>query len=229
MILFTNGCSFTFGDELSNSKQESYPNLLSNNLGCDKFINYADNGSSNDKILRTTLDFLLNHETYDHLYVVIGWSGISRSEWYDDYNNQWQKITPTMIDSNPYATAHYKYLQSQLHDNLNFYHQVLFLQLFLQKNNINYFFFRIDDGNVKMKVKANSMEVTDGFDHRYIEDYKFKHIDMNKFPSYLNSQLSFKQYVLDNGGGIKPGGHPDENSHIIFANHLSKEIERLYK
>jgi len=100
---------------------------------------------------------------------------------------------------------------------------------YCEKNSIKYFFFRIDDGNVKMKVKANSMEVTDGFDHRYIEDYKFKHIDMNKFPSYLNSQVSFKQYVLDNGGGIKPGGHPDEISHSIFANYLSDEIKRLYK
>ena len=56
MILFTNGCSFTYGDELSNSKEQSFPKLLSNNLSCDKFLNYAGNGSSNDKILRTALD-----------------------------------------------------------------------------------------------------------------------------------------------------------------------------
>tara|TARA_A100001515_G_scaffold118056_1_gene100211 strand:+ start:1814 stop:2503 length:690 start_codon:yes stop_codon:yes gene_type:complete len=229
MMLFTNGCSFTYGGELPNPKQDSYPTILSNKLGCNQFVNYADNGSSNNKILRTTLDFLFNNKDNDDIYVVIGWSGISRTEWYDEHDLQWKKITPTMIDSDPYATAHYKYLQSRLQDNLDFYNQVLFLQLFLQKNNIKYFFFRIDNGNVKMKVRASSMEVTDGFDSRYIDQSRFNHIDLEKFPSYLNEQLSFKEYALVNNGGFKPGGHPDEKSHGIFADYLSKEIKKLYK
>ena len=56
--LYTNGCSFTWGDELSN-RELRYSRLLSDKLQ----VNLIDDsmcGSSNDRILRTTFDFIRN-------------------------------------------------------------------------------------------------------------------------------------------------------------------------
>ena len=88
MILYTNGCSFTWGDELSN-RDSRYASLLANKLNC-KLVDLSMNGSSNERILRTTFDYLQDPKTdLENLIVVIGWSGISRTE---IYNNGWSTI-----------------------------------------------------------------------------------------------------------------------------------------
>ena len=83
MILYTNGCSFTWGDELSN-RNSRYASLLSNKLNYE-LVDNSMCGSSNERILRTTFDYLQDPKTdLENLLVVIGWSGISRTELYND-------------------------------------------------------------------------------------------------------------------------------------------------
>lgn len=227
MFLFANGCSFTWGGEL-NDRKDAYPTLLSKKLNYE-LIDYSECGASNDKILRTSIDFLTDsigkgYKTSE-IKVVIGWSGISRREFYDEYSNNWQKITPTMTNTNPHATAHFKYLQSEKQDNIRFYHQVLLLQSFLKQNNIDYFFFRIDDGQTKSMIKDGSnTEVTDGFTLEHISNYMINFIDSDKFPSYVDSKNTFRDYALSNGGGLKPQRHPDEKSHEIFSDYIYKKL-----
>lgn len=86
-ILLTNGDSFTYGDELDGCRasdgndthhHHTYTYKLSERLG-KPYVNLAQNGSSNAKIYRRTLDFLMSPP--DHVdMVVIMWSNWGRFE-----------------------------------------------------------------------------------------------------------------------------------------------------
>lgn len=214
--LYTNGCSFTWGDELSN-RELRYSRLLSEKLQ----VNLIDDsmcGSSNDRILRTTFDFIRKHkDNSKDFFVVIQWSGILRREF---YFNGWNKITPTMIGTNPYAECWYT-LQSQRQDNQTFFNQVLLLQLWLEKYGFKYFMFRHDNGNTPQTIKDGTQrEISDGYNTKYIDKEQLTEINMKTFPSYLSDELTFREYTLSNGGGLKPNKHPDEISHKVFSEYL---------
>ena len=223
--LYTNGCSFTYGAELDN-RELRYGHLLANKLGCEYYVDDSLNGSGNDRILRTTLDYLQDPNiNLEDLCVVIGWSGISRKEFFVN-DIGWHTITPTGIGSNELINTYYTYLQSVQQDNLNFYYQTLLLQMWLEKKNVKYFMFRIDDGQTKQMIKDGSKkEVTDGYDTSYLTKEQAKDINIKTFPSYLSNGMTFREYALRNGGGLKPQRHPDEKSHGLFAEYLYQNLK----
>ena len=189
MKLYTNGCSFTWGDELSD-RNLRFAGLLANKFDCE-LIDDSMCGASNEEI----------------------------------YNNGWNKITPTMIGTNDVATQYYSKIQSVQQDNLNFYYQTLLLQMWLEKKNVKYFMFRIDDGQTKMMIKDGSKrEVTDGYDTSYLTKEQAKDININTFPSYLSNGMTFREYALRKGGGLKPNRHPDEKSHELFTEHIYENL-----
>ncbi len=222
MTLLTNGCSFTWGAELDD-RELRFGRLLSNKIDCD-LIDISKNGSSNERILRTTLDYLNEPNTnLNDLMVVIGWSGIARTEFF--WGGGWANITPTMIGTDEIATYYYTHIQSVRQDNLSFYNQVLLLQLLLEKHSIKYFMFRHDDGNTPQMIKdGTKQEVKDGYDNSYIGESRLNDINLKTFPSYINNDLTFREYSLKNGGGLKPGRHPDEKSHKIFMEHIYENL-----
>ena len=221
MTLLTNGCSFTWGAELDD-RELRFGRLLSNKLDCN-LVDLSENGSSNERILRTTFDYLNNSDVnLNELIVVIGWSGISRTEY---FTSGWVKMTPTMIGTNEVATNYYSYMQSEQQDNLKFYNQVLLLQLWLEKHNVRYFMFRIDDGQTKMMIKDGSQrEVVDGFDTEYLTESQVNSINLDNFPSYIDNDYTFREFALQNGGGLKPNRHPDEKSHKLFTEHIYENL-----
>lgn len=72
--------------------------LLNLGLKCD-----AESASSNDRIIRTTREFLSTLKSRGNPYtvVVIGWSTWEREEWYDDENHEWYQVTASGIDDVP--------------------------------------------------------------------------------------------------------------------------------
>jgi hypothetical protein len=85
MILYTNGCSMTFGLELPEETREqtAWPAVLAERLSS-KLVNDAQQGTANDRIFRRTVDFVMNYlaECGDpaHLFVAIGWTTAHRRE-----------------------------------------------------------------------------------------------------------------------------------------------------
>lgn len=95
----------------------------------------------------------------------------------------------------------------------------------VRKENVKYFMFRIDDGQTKMMIKDGSKrEVTDGYDTSYLTKEQAKDINIKTFPSYLSNGMTFREYALRNGGGLKPGRHPDEKSHELFTEHIYENL-----
>ena len=94
MILFTNGCSWTWGGGLEphfNSDEERlqivWPHHLGNLLNAEQVINMGEGCGSNQRIFRTTFDWLTkqSQETLDNTYAVIQWTDPSRYEYYKDF------------------------------------------------------------------------------------------------------------------------------------------------
>ena len=84
-IILTNGDSFTYGDELPGSRQETdthhhhtFTHKLASKLER-KYVNLGVNGSSNMKIYRRTFDFLMKTSKEVDLLVIM-WSNFGRFE-----------------------------------------------------------------------------------------------------------------------------------------------------
>ena len=55
--LYTNGCSFTVGAELSNPQELCYPTILGSRIGSSFIVNQARSASGNAEITRKTMDY----------------------------------------------------------------------------------------------------------------------------------------------------------------------------
>lgn len=83
MLLYANGCSMTMGAELNDPCHAAFPALISRHFGM-TLLNAAFSGSSNCRILRTTLtwiaQYLRDGGKPDELFVLIGWTAPDRRE-----------------------------------------------------------------------------------------------------------------------------------------------------
>lgn len=104
MILFANGCSWTAGGALEpyyNTDQERleliWPHHLGTMLQAEKVVNLAAGCGSNQRILRTTLNWVLRQpaEVLKNTLAIIQWTEYSRYEYYNplDHNNLYENIS----------------------------------------------------------------------------------------------------------------------------------------
>jgi hypothetical protein len=82
MRIYACGCSLTYGTELTNPSESSWPALLAKKLNAE-LVNASQGGSSNQRILYQTIKHLQHN--YD-LYL-IAWSEYSRYTFYKSNNN----------------------------------------------------------------------------------------------------------------------------------------------
>jgi len=106
-ILLTNGCSFTYGDELRGSRSGFFPDgtmvppshhrltfthhLAQKLAPSEGYVNLAANGSSNQKIFRRTTTFL-QQTSREVSHIVIIWSSWGRMELVSPHDPRTDKI-----------------------------------------------------------------------------------------------------------------------------------------
>lgn len=184
MLLLANGDSFTYGHGLSAlgtkprnwpgrksnhvdrncryALENGWPALLSKQLGYD-LANISREGSSNDRMVRTTLQYLAKHGHRDTL-VIIGWSQPSRREVHID-----SEITETPLHTGEQITGYKSFLVNQndivnsplgrdpllirwaknytrygwdeTESYMRYYSQILLLSAYLDQNEIPYLYF----------------------------------------------------------------------------------------
>lgn len=101
MILFTNGCSWTYGgglnlDQAAQEKDRlasTWPAHLGKLMGASEVINLAEGCGSNDRILRTTFDWLSKQtpERLRETLVIIQWTEASRYEYFCPDTDEWAR------------------------------------------------------------------------------------------------------------------------------------------
>ena len=228
MILYVNGDSHSAGAEavnnycfaeddfnlrLSGRKPHpdnlivSYGQCLADILGYD-FICEAESGSSNDRILRTTKDFLSNGNSPD--LIVIGWSTWEREEflidgmyyqfsggirgigWSDTIKSQYKNW---LLNAQPYKRA-------------NFWHEQIYkFHLELKNSNIKHLFF-------------NSYSA---FNHNFINhlDWENSYVE-----PYQNNQTYYHWLLAQGFSTVNPNSyHFGPDAHRAWANYLTKTIK----
>lgn len=92
MNIFVNGCSFSHGHtdfgENHSAPSWVWPSLL-HNRGYGNVINLAHIGSSNARIFRTSMEYLLTVDNPNDWLVLIQTSAWNRTEFYSDKHKKW--------------------------------------------------------------------------------------------------------------------------------------------
>lgn len=165
MILLANGCSWTYGGGLDlhdppreELDQLTWPKHLADNLNISKFVNLADGCGSNQRVFRTTLNYLLDNNSDEDIIAVVQFTEESRYEYYypldleDNYENiedRWMKaktknLTPEIVDS---FDKHYhlsqqriKYHNSDIQNIYTYIEHCHALANLFKQYNIKYYF-----------------------------------------------------------------------------------------
>jgi len=137
MMLWTTGCSHTYGDDLEYKKQ-AWPFLLATKLGIE-CTNNAVSGGSNERIVYETL----KSEKCD--LVIIAWTYKERFTRYDKNNFQINfnpQLKHTLYSDKAefvdYGKLHYAYWQNTLYSFKLWLQQIILLQNYLKQNNQRY-------------------------------------------------------------------------------------------
>lgn len=206
MLLYTNGCSFTYGDDLKTPNIHAWPYVLAQKLNM-SLKNDAISGSSNCRIYRKTLNFLFNNESIkEQLFIIIGWSSNLRIEY---YNNKPISYAWTSVNYLPLLKTYRDFNETKNTVFLNKYIESLFYyNPYILKNNlfnilniknIKYLFFNVFNEPFLYKEKKY---IYDNYNKNQYRDYVFyDFIYRNKYPIGLTL-------------------HPLEEGHEAWANIL---------
>ena len=213
MKLLTVGDSFTYGEELAD-RNSAWPQLLASRLNYE-LINLGKPSASNDKILRTTLDYLAT-DTAD--LVVIGWSNIGRSEHADEfgYYDVWPGYQGGIFarDGFNWRNELVGYV-SRYHNSeaihRKFIQQVILLQSYLKLHGIKY---------VMLNIIQNEYYKKKYFDG---QQQFFEQVDKDAFLGFNSSGMMEWTFGKPQG----PNGHFLEEGHTIVANRIYEHIRNL--
>jgi hypothetical protein len=234
MILYVNGDSHSAGAEAVNAHafanddskfqmlgrkphpdnlQASYGNLLANKLNSDFYCD-AESASSNDRIIRTTKEYLQNNPAPD--LIIIGWATWEREEWLHDgvywqvnaggIADDWPKeikdrYRAWVIEQSDFEVINQKYID--VHRKIHDFH------LFLEQAKIPHYFFNTFSDFGHLKVLG--LEELD-WNGCYLEPY--------------NHDYAYYYWLLANGYKTtrSDGYHYGADAHAAWADYLYDQI-----
>ena len=234
MFLYVNGCSFTYGYELADDSltrecidneyrlKYSWSGRLQNMLHFEDFFNDSKPGGSNDRILRTTFDWVLTNwlnrgKDSKDLFVIIGWSEVMRREFY--INGAWRQIIPyhdydDLPSVNIFNKIYKKLAWNEYESAVRFATQVISIQSFFNYYGIRYLFFDALRSIRKVAKDANGKIDT--------------HVSQIDAKRYLgcNKENGDMRTVLQDKKTNWKGRHPSEEGHDYWAKYLANYIHQ---
>lgn len=254
-ILFTNGCSWTYGgglDGIAHIKVKLdkvvWPHHLKELMGFDECVNLATGGGSNQRIFRTTLDWILKQDrkTLKNTVAVIQWTQRSRKEFYipkeDSNETAENQDSLRWINSTIYG-AHAQHPISMIFKNsdINYYHNEI-----KTKNNFIYKTYTEIEGIYNYISYCAAL--ANVFDHYGIEYYYWDFVNQsihdipNHFLTHLlesypwlekdtiRHQWEYERLSDVKGpSGVKGDPHPSLLGHKQLAEHIKGAIENVKK
>jgi len=241
MILYTNGCSHVAAGEAANTccfaeddskyfylKRKPHPDnlavsfsrrladLLKARLYCD-----AESAASNDRILRTTREFLTGHykeKVKEDVFVLIGWTTWEREEWL--HEGEYYQVNSSGTDRVP-RELHDRYKQwivesasKWLQHQAKWHQKVWDLHCELKEQNIKHLFFN-------------------SFMAFSLIDQNRKDWGINYLDPYVESR-TYWNILKDKGFKCRPGpaadaggGHYMADGHQSWAHHLLPHLTKV--
>lgn len=210
--LYSNGDSWTYGDELNN-KDDCYVNLISKNYNL-PLINNSLPGGSNERILRTTIqDVSTLLKQGKKPFVIVAWTLPHRFELFDTESDDFAVFAGPKFSKDPeLGKLIWSRRSSDKSDVIMFLTQVISLQSFLKQNDIPYYMCNV------FKILYELL------DPKLLEIYQSQ-IDTNLYMYNLPFKVLLTPYI-----NIKWGEnfHPLSEGHCIIARFLIEQINIRY-
>jgi hypothetical protein len=204
MRLLTVGDSFTYGEELADSKS-AWPNLLANKLGYE-LTNLAKPGSGNTRMVRHCIEQINNYDV-----VIIAWSHFARIEMADE--NGFYDLWPGggTLPHKAYSQWRWEIIEyfTRHHNDDYLYRQyllnIILLQNFLQSNSKRYLMLdTFGNHQANERTAVTNQDLLD-------------QIDPNYYVGWPNQSMMEWTY------GVKQGVH----GHFLEQGHV-KVAEKIY-
>jgi hypothetical protein len=217
--VLTVGCSFTYGDELSNRVRDAWPYLLAKQNNWD-VTNLGQSGGSNDRNIRIVFENIKN----DYDLIIVAWTTCNRFE-INSTNNKGTSTRLSPIDISisladkinfKWALEYYANHHDRFYNYQKWLRQIVLLQSYLKQRNQKYIF-------------CNTFGIWSDLKEVSYEDFMPKLSD-------LTDQIDSEYYVewpkwgmLDWMGDCPkgPGGHPLELGHQRIAEKINEHIRHL--
>ena len=190
-------------DNLAVSWGKKLSTLLKMAFYCD-----AESASSNDRIIRTTKEYINNYtQSYDNLFVIIQWSTWEREEWLIDDVYYQINASGTDIVPESHKEKYKEYVSNVNWDNktINAHKDIINLHKWLDNKNIKHIFFNGNNTFEQIQPKFD-------FGTSYIEPY--------------NEKFNYSAYLIDNDiSTVYPNSfHFGEDGHTLWTNYMLKYI-----
>ena len=234
-MLYIDGGSNTYGDELENREKNAWPFLLAHKLNL-PVINQALKGKSNQHMVFDLVNFCSKQKPD---FVVIGWVNIHRKMFVRRENNFLIDISPSGQNSvyqtheefKNFQTLLYKYWSNYLYDAWQFLHHVVLVQKFLESQNIAYLMFNDSDQSDLLKLLTISSEhftikdsLLDAFDQMDDQTISEVEHDLRSLYGLINHDdfYDFSWHILKL---VQFHSHPSMQHHLELSNFFFSLIE----
>jgi len=228
-MIYANGCSFTFGDELISPNESAWPIILGSKLASGVY-NDAVSGGSNSRIVYNTIK--QSSKKYD-LYL-IAWTTYTRFTFYKSDNNFEINFNPQLKNQvygqekffKQWGETLYKIWYNELYAFKKWLQEIILLQRFLVKTNylmINTFnnnlHHWLSDESTFIENTKSLMNFDIMNDEQIFEEFKeiryyINCIDTHKF--YMWNRFCIQNLTSNYKCG--PDGHLLEDGHLHIAN-----------
>lgn len=229
MKLFANGCSFTHGhkdwkDDFSASDWV-WPSVMSPMF--EETVNMGWCGGSNQRILRTTLEFFDNIKNKSEWIAVIQWTDCySRHELHDEKTDTYLGYIVSN-DSSPVLdkSSNRKFVTIPSHINraIELYHNTTMIRskLFLETQLLTQQFI-LSEYFKKFNIKylfagmSHSSFVSNDLDHPLMKVFSREN-NILAFSALINHNMSLRENETD--------WHPNKAGHAVIANYITNELK----
>lgn len=191
---------------------------LSQLLNVNDYINDAVGGGSNERILRTTIEFLMNcsEEYKKSLLVVIGWTSSDRREVFINKTRTYEKLQggfefsktisePSKISNNlmkeydTYHSLYYEHMYSYFDSVMKYSQQIYSMVNLLENLKIKYIFFNSIETFADIDGVGDSTHLKNFFEWRYNNKNIISYPDMQEFVRHYGYDLGPLMHPLTEG------------------------------
>jgi hypothetical protein len=232
MRLYFNGCSHTYGDDLTNPAVSAWPAILAKEYGA-TLLNDSVSGGTNDRIMYRVVKQI---DQFDKFY--IAWTYSSRFTRYRADNNFEVNFNSQLVndlygqdpDFLTYGKIHYTTWFNELYSFKLWLQQIILLQALFESRNKQYLMINatnnlIDRWTVDWPNFNNSVQSLLCFDsmndHQLFLEYQeiqslLKNINCNRFVGWNTWWIT----KLHDSYTLGPTGHLLENGHRAVATYV---------
>ena len=231
-VLYSNGCSMCYGSDLFDDPvtrlcinndarwRAAWPGRLGQALGFGTVINDGYPGSSNDRIVRTTINWVLQegHSRVaggEQVLVVVGWSSPMRREFH--IANEWRQLIPYHDYADTAASMlnriYREVAWTDTEAAVRFGTQVVALSSVLKQAEIPYLFFCALETIGAIETHSGGALAP------YLQTVR----DEDFFGSGFDNEQEVSQA---SESAANAGQHPDATGHMTWATRLAEYLER---